>query len=121
MEGKRLLGHKSFSANRSQLDFKLNGNNQTAQQTTDEHLRENIDNQTDFSFPVIGFKLQDSYKGGLGYSPFVESGGVAFVVYTDISGVTDVMFSALLACWPVVLVPFIMAYVAGVCIWMLVC
>ena len=81
---------------------------------------QNINGQTDFSFPVIGYKLQDSYKGGLGYAPFVESAGVAFVVYTDTSAVKDAMFDALIACWPVVLIPLVMAYIAGVLVWLLV-
>ena len=102
------------------LDFTRNGNNRTAQQSTVEDFRQNIDEQTDFSFPVIGNKLQDTYKGGLGYAPFVESAGVAFIVYTDTSNVKEAMFSALLACWPVVAIPLIMAYIAGFSVWVLV-
>lgn len=104
----------------SKLDFTRNGNNGTAQQNSSEDLLQNIDGQTDFSFPVIGYKLQDSYKGGLGYAPFVESAGIAFVVYTDNSGVKDAMFDALIACWPVVVLPVVMAYIAGVLVWLLV-
>lgn len=69
---------------------------------------------------MIGHKLQDSYKGGLGYAPFVESAGVAFVVYTDTSSIKQAMFAALLACWPVIVIPAIMGYVAGVLVWILV-
>lgn len=104
----------------SKLDFTCNGNNGTAQRNSSEDLLQNIDDQTDFSFPVIGYKLQDSYKGGLGYAPFVESAGVAFVVYTDTSGVKDAMFDALIACWPVIVIPLAMAYIAGVTVWILV-
>lgn len=104
----------------SKLDFTRNGNNEIAQQNSSENFLRNIDGQTDFSFPVIGYKLQDSYKGGLGYAPFVESAGVAFVVYTDTSGVKDAMFDALIACWPVVVIPVVMAYIAGVLVWLLV-
>ena len=104
----------------SKLDFRRNGNNGIAQQNTTGDLLHNINDQTDFSFPVIGYKLQDSYKGGLGYAPFVESAGVAFVVYTDTSVFTNTMFAALLACWPVVVIPLVMAYIAGVMVWMLV-
>ena len=118
--GRKLECNHIIYINRSRLDFRLNGNNQAAQQTTIEQFRKNIDSQTDFSFPVIGYKLQDSYKGGLGYSPFVESAGVVFIVYTDNSNVKDTMVSALFACWPIVLIPFIMAYIAGFCIWVLV-
>ena len=104
----------------SKLDFRRNGNNGTAQRNRSEDLLHNIDGQTDFSFPVIGHKLQDTYKGGLGYSPFVESAGVAFIVYTDTSGVKEAMFDALLACWPVIVLPLVMAYIAGVTVWILV-
>jgi len=41
-------------------------------------------------------------------------------VYTDTSGVKDAMFDALIACWPVVVIPFVMAYIAGVLVWLLV-
>ena len=102
------------------LDFARNGHNHTAQQSTVEDFTQNIDGQTDFSFPVIGNKLQDSYKGGLGYAPFVESAGVAFIVYTDTSNVKEAMFSALLASWPVVAIPLIMAFIAGFLVWVLV-
>ena len=104
----------------SRLDFTRNGNNRIAQQNRSEDFLQNIDGQTDFSFPVIGYKLQDSYKGGLGYAPFVESAGVAFIVYSDTSGVKEAMFDALLACWPVVVLPLVMAYIAGVTVWILV-
>ena len=109
-----------FEHGESKLDFRRNGNNGIAQRNRSEDLLHNIDGQTDFSFPVIGHKLQDSYKGGLGYSPFVESAGVAFIVYTDTSGVKEAMFDALLACWPVIVLPLVMAYIAGVTVWILV-
>ena len=45
---------------------------------------------------------------------------MVFIVYTDNSNVKDTMVSALFACWPIVLIPFIMAYIAGFFIWVLV-
>ena len=105
---------------KSELDFSRSGNNGTSEQNRSEYLLENIDNQTDFSFPVNGYRLQNSYRGGLGYSPFVESAGVAFLTFQDSSDAKHAMFVTLEACWPVVVLSLVMAYIAGLIMWLLV-
>ena len=105
---------------KSELDFSCSGNNGTSEQNRSEYLLENIDNQTDFSFPVNGYKLQNSYRGGLEYSPFVESAGVAFLTFQDSSDAKHAMFVTLEACWPVVVLSLVMAYIAGLIMWLLV-
>ena len=45
---------------------------------------------------------------------------MAYVVYIDNSGVKEAMFTALVNCWPVIVIPMIMAYIAGVFVWFLV-
>ena len=45
---------------------------------------------------------------------------MAFLIYSDFSGLRDAMFAALVACWPVVVLPLVMAYIAGVVVWLLV-
>ena len=45
---------------------------------------------------------------------------MAYVVYIDNSGVKEAMFTALVDCWPVIVIPMIMAYIAGVLVWILV-
>ncbi|CAH3152802.1 unnamed protein product, partial [Pocillopora meandrina] len=104
---------------KSELDFSRSGNNGTSEQNRSEYLLENIDNQTDFSFPVNGYKLQNSYRGGLEYSPFVESAGVAFLTFQDSSDAKHAMFVTLEACWPVVVLSLVMAYIAGLIMWLL--
>ena len=45
---------------------------------------------------------------------------MAFLTFQDSSGVKHAMFVTLIACWPVVVLSLMMAYNAGLIIWLLV-
>ena len=105
---------------RSAVDFKMSGRNQSAQQKTGRELLENIDHVTDFTFPVHGHKDQEKYRGGYGYTPLIESSGVAFVVVRDKSKIQSAMFNSVLRSLCIFVVPLATSYVAGFIIWMLV-
>lgn len=50
----------------------------------------------------------------------IESAGVAFLTFQDSSDVKHAMFVTLMACWPVVVLSLVMAYIAGLIMWLLV-
>jgi len=102
------------------LDFNMNGNNKPSAKNTSRDLLESLEESTDFTFPVYGHKNQDSYKGGYGYIPVIESAGVAFIVYPEVSTTQTSMFNSMLRCLPVLVLPILTAYIAGVIIWFLV-
>ncbi|XP_048579794.1 uncharacterized protein LOC5501224 isoform X1 [Nematostella vectensis] len=104
----------------SRLDLTVDGHNNTAQKKTIDELLNTIDGETDFSFPVHGYKGQDSYKRGLGYTPMVESPGAAFVVgQVDTTAARAAMFDKVIGTWPVIVLPLVMAYIAGAVMWFL--
>ena len=98
----------------------MNGRNNSSMVNSSRELLERLDENTDFAFPVHGEKEQQSYKGGFGYVPIVESAGVAFIVHPRTSATRQSMLSSLFLCLPVLLLPIIMAQIAGVIIWILV-
>lgn len=102
------------------LHFNMNGNNKPSAKNTSRDLLESLEESTDFTFPVYGHKNQDSYKGGYGYIPVIESAGVAFIVYPEVSTTQTSMFNSMLRCLPVLVLPIVTAYIAGVIIWFLV-
>lgn len=102
------------------LDFKTNGRKQPSSHNSSRQLLEGVDLNTDFTFPVFGHKEQDSYKGGFGYTPVIESAGVAFIVYPEVSTTQVTLFRSMIRCLPVLVLPIVTAYIAGVIIWFLV-
>ena len=46
------------SHGQSLVDFKMDGNDQPSQKSSDSALRESISHETDFSFPIPGFTGQ---------------------------------------------------------------
>ena len=106
---------------KTELDFKRNSKGERSLHTSSRHLLENMDDETDFTFPVYGYNQQDSYKGGYGYIPVIETAGVAFIVYLREDSTTqNTMFDSMIRCLPVLLLPILTAYVAGIIIWALV-
>ena len=106
--------------NQTVLDFGTNGRNESSKKNSSRKLLEEMDELTDFTFPVYGHKDQDSYKGGFGYTPVIESAGVAFIVHPEVSATQTTMFQTMLNCLPVLILPIVTAYIAGVIIWCLV-
>lgn len=116
---KECCGH-CLDPNQTVLDFGTNGKNEPSAKNSSRKLLEEMDELTDFTFPVFGHNDQDSYKGGFGYTPVIESAGVAFIVYPDVSTSQTTMFQAMINCLPVFILPMVTAYIAGVLIWCLV-
>ncbi|XP_022793852.1 uncharacterized protein LOC111332704 [Stylophora pistillata] len=110
---------KCQSYGQVELDFKHDGRSNSSERNSNQDLLDNLDESTDFTFPVSGYKEQDSYKGGYGFAPVIESAGVAFIVYPEKTQNQNTMYQSLLLCLPVLGLPIITAYIAGVIIWCL--
>ncbi|XP_068752748.1 uncharacterized protein [Montipora capricornis] len=100
------------------VDFKRDASNKESAKNSSHFLLNSLDTSSDFTFPIYGNSLQDSYKGGFGYVPVIESSGVAFIVYPD-STQQNTMFNATIRILPVLLLPMVTAYAAAVIIWIL--
>ncbi|XP_031573116.1 uncharacterized protein LOC116307107 isoform X2 [Actinia tenebrosa] len=103
----------------SEVDFHYDGHGQKAEKTSLQQLIREIDGETDFSFPVYGYHDQTTFKGGLGYTPLIESPGVAFIVGKDSYNFKEQMFEGVLSCWPVIALPLVMTCIAGFIVWLL--
>ncbi|XP_068752557.1 protein sidekick-1-like isoform X3 [Montipora capricornis] len=101
------------------VNFKRDGSNEESAKNSSHFLLKSLDTSSDFTFPIYGSSLQDSYKGGFGYVPVIESSGVAFIVYPEVSTQQNTMFNSIIRCLPVLLLPMVTAYAAGVIIWIL--
>ena len=105
---------------RTVVDFKTDGLGKKSGKNSSRFLLESLDTSTDFTFPVHGNSLQDSYKGGYGYVPVIESSGVAFIVNPNVRDTQSTMFASVISCLPVLLLPMVTASAAGIIIWILV-
>lgn len=79
-----------------------------------------IDNEADMTFPIEGYQGQSSY-GIYRYVPLMESGGVALVGSLPTSEEkTSFVILVGTACFPMLLMAFLMITLAGSVIWALV-
>ena len=102
----------------SYVDFDFNGKDEPAIQSTEELHRLNINHETDFSFPVYGYKLQDRFRHEFGYTGIIESPGTAYVINTNFGNqMATSLLDAILACWPLAFIGVLMAYISGFTIW----
>ena len=100
------------------VNFKRDGSNKESAKNSSHFLLKSLDTSSDFTFPISS--LQDSYKGGFGYVPVIESSGVAFIVYPEVSTQQNTMLNLMIRALSVLLLLMVTAYAAGVIIWILV-
>ena len=102
----------------SYLDFDFNGKDQPSSQPTEQAHRLNINHDTDLSFPVYGYKLQDRFRHEFGYTGMIESPGIAYVINTKFDNkLSTSLLDSVLACWPLALIGVLLAYISGFTIW----
>ena len=102
------------------VNFKRDGSNRESAKNSSHFLLKSLDTSSDFTFPIYGNSLQKSYKGGFGYVPVIELPGVAFIVYPEVSTQQNTMFNSIIRCLPLLLLPMVTSYAAGVIMWILV-
>ena len=103
------------------VDFNRNGKMKPALQHSIRGVESFLDDDTDFSFPIYGWKWQKVYKKYYRYIPLVESPGFAFIMIMDNLG-SPVwhMYYEILGTWPYLLFTVLTALTAGIIIWFLV-
>ena len=106
------------SHGQSYVDFDLDGKNNGAFKKDGEIFRSAISQNTDFHFPVYGFKLQDRYHHEYGYIGVVESPGIAYIVNTDTGEtISKSVLMAIFGTWPLIMLCLSFAYLAGILLW----
>lgn len=105
----------------SYVDFVFNGQKQPAYQHNENDVVERIDDSNDLSFPVYGWKWQDTYAERYRYIPLVESPGFAFLLRKpDTDSPLKAVLKSIFETWPYLLIVNLMALIAGIIIWFLV-
>lgn len=103
---------------KSYVDFDFNGKGEPSNQTTEDAHRLHINHDTDFSFPVFGYKLQDEFRHEFGYTAMIESPGTAYIINTKFGKeLPTSLLDSILACWPLALISIFLAYISGFTIW----
>lgn len=103
---------------KSYVDFDFNGKDGPSGQPTENAHRLNINHNTDFSFPVYGYKLQDRFRHEFGYTGMIESPGTAYIINTKFGKeLPTSLLDSILACWPIALMSLLLAYISGFTIW----
>ena len=100
------------------VDFDWDGDGMAALKPGKEEVHGSIGHQTDFHFPVYGYKMQNSYQQEFGYIGLIESSGIAHIVNTDPGEkIARSVLWAVFDTWPLIMLCLLFAYVAGICLW----
>ena len=103
------------------VDFSMNGRNLPAEQTSDQSVKSIIDHDTDFSFPIYGWKWLKTYNAYYLYIPLVESPGIVHIAIMDQHEDGALLIvKTVFRTWPLMLITLLMAVIAGIVIWFLV-
>ena len=106
---------------RTIVDFNSNGKKTKALRQNKNEVAQLIDDDTDFSFPIHGWKGQEIFKNYYRYIPLVESPGIAFIViFEDLGDPVWHVYHEIIGTWPYILFTILTALVAGIIIWFLV-
>jgi hypothetical protein len=99
-----------------------NGKGKPAEKQTQLDVMSDVDDVTDVSFPVPGHVSYTTFLKYYAYVSLVESPGTAYLVVRNDESTSrnNALFSTLGACWPIVLLSFGMALLAGMVIWLMV-
>ena len=102
-------------------DFSHNGLNKNPMRELEIDLKRNLAHHTDFTFPIYGFHGQERFAKEYGYHGVVDSPGIAHVVNTKTGeSIATKMFKNIIGSWPPVALAFLLTYIAGVAIWVVV-
>ncbi|XP_031553133.1 uncharacterized protein LOC116290266 [Actinia tenebrosa] len=108
---------------RSVLSFSDNGKGDPANKHSQYDVINDIDDVTDVSFPVRGYVGDTKFMKYYTYVSLLESPGTAFLTVRkdEATSRNDALYSTLSDCWPVIILAFSMALLAGILIWFLEC
>lgn len=80
----------------------------------------NIGDDVELSFPIQGNKYITTYAGVFPYISVVDAPGSAYFTVKSVPSTAEVVVNAAIACLPMVLLMTLLAWIAGIVIWILV-
>ena len=80
----------------------------------------NIEENVEVSFPVQGNMYMMTYAGIFPYISVVNAPGSAYFTVKNVPSTSEVVVNGAIACLPIVLLMTILAWIAGIVIWLLV-
>ena len=84
-------------------------------------FKSNIDDDTDFNFPVQGHSLKTKYATFYRYVYTVASPGVAFFIVDDPPDkMPNAILSTVSSSWSLLLIAVVISMIAGIIVWVLV-
>ena len=106
----------------SEVNYVQDGEGNVALKLSDIAVKRSITQNTDFSFPVHGFKGQTAYIRIYGFASIVETvGTVFFALKPDYSSISSkALFESIMIIFPFLAITVILASMAGIIMWALV-
>ena len=104
------------------LNFDQDGPGRVSEKDTYPELLKSLDKATTFAFPIVGYPNTDTYGSQFGFIPGVEAPGMVIIVKKkSTENLALAVFNSVFGIWPVLLINVVLALVAGIIIWILVC
>ena len=119
---KRMTSSCCVSCAGTVLNFDKDGLGEVSEKKSYPEFLKSFDQTTTFAFPIVGHADSTNYGSRFSFISGVESPGMVMVVKKKLAenlalGVLRSVFGV----WPILLINVLLALVAGVIIWMLVC
>ena len=104
------------------VKFDQDGQGHISEKNTYLDLLESIDQATTFVFPIMGYPDTNKYSSHFGFIPAVEAPGmVVLVKKKSADNLALTVLKSVFGVWPILLINVLLAVIAGIVIWMLVC
>lgn len=104
------------------MKFDQDGQGHISEKDTYPDLLESIDQATTFAFPIMGYPGTNKYNSHFGFIPAVEAPGMVVMVKKKSSdNLALTVLKSVFGIWPILVINVLLAVIAGIVIWMLVC
>ncbi|XP_032241204.2 uncharacterized protein LOC5515526 isoform X2 [Nematostella vectensis] len=107
------------SHKRTTLHFDRDSRGDLAEKGSLLGVKIGIDEHTNIAFPVSGRTDDSRYQKKFIFLPLVQAPGIAFITRPQGSYTKVSLMAAIISCWPVVVLAFAMACLAGIVIWLI--
>lgn len=104
------------------VDFEKDGFGEISEKGNYPELLKSLDSATTFAFPIVGHAGSNKYGSHFGFVPAVESPGMVVIVKKkSTESIALTVLWSVFGLWPILLINVLLALVAGIVIWVLVC
>ena len=118
----RMTSSCCTTCSRTVVNFDHDGQGNLSVKATYPDLVKSIDQATTFAFPIMGYPDTDKYNSHFGFIPAVETPGmVVLVKKQSADNLALTVLKSVLGIWPMLLINVLLAVLAGIVMWMLVC